>query len=206
VVMITNPRLNQPAPRSGLIRLPVLVLVAVWLLVGCSAREVQDSLAGSTAQRLVTHSIDDLVGNLPEKDFQPLSGQRLYISSHFIASSKLRDYADQRLKVELGRRFNIKVVSEPASADQILTVFYTSLGTDHGHLGFFLPLGFMPGVEEGTRINLVTLEQFHGVAEMYYFLGQGGHEQRGQTLQARTRTDALGLPIITIPISSIDRR
>jgi hypothetical protein len=206
VVTIYNARSTLPALRSGSVRLLVLVLISVWLLAGCSAREVQDSLAGSTAQRLVTHSIDDLVGNLPEQDFLSLTGQRLYISSHFIATDELKDYADQRLVVELARRFNIEVVPRPDIADQILTVFYTSLGTDQGHLGFFLPLGFMPGVEEGTRINLITLEQFHGVAEMYYFLGPGGHEQRGRTLQARTRTDALGLPIITIPISSIDRR
>jgi len=87
----------------------------------------------------------------------------------------------------------------------VLSVFYTSLGTDAGHLGFSIPLGIVPGVGEAVRINLITLEQFHGVAEMYYFLGESGTEMRGRTLQARTRTDAVGLPIITIPISNIDR-
>lgn len=64
----------------------------------------------------------------------------------------------------------------------------------------------MPGLDESTRINLITLDQFHGVAEMYYFLRAAGSEQRGDVLQARTRSDAIGLPIITIPVSSIDRQ
>lgn len=51
-----------------------------------------------------------------------------------------------------------------------------------------------------TTINLVTLDQFHGVAEIYYDSGQHGHEQRSELRQGRVRTDALGLLIITIPI------
>lgn len=175
------------------------------LLFGCAAREIHDSLSGSTAQRLVTHSIDDLMRELPESDFGGLSGQRLFIESAFIEGSPLMQYADRRLATELRGRFDIDVVAERDQADQVLSVFYTSLGTDAGHLGFSIPLGIVPGVGEAVRINLITLEQFHGVAEMYYFLGESGTEMRGRTLQARTRTDAVGLPIITIPISNIDR-
>jgi hypothetical protein len=181
----------------------LLITMIGLLLAGCSARQVQDSLAGSTAQRLVTHAIDNLISALPDEDFRHLTGSRVFISSHFIENPPLRAYADQRMAIELGRRFDIQVVNSALQADQTLTVFYTSLGTDQGLLGFFLPLGFMPGVEEGTRINLITLEQFHGVAELYYYLGEHGHEQRGSRLQSRTRTDALGLPIITIPISNL---
>jgi hypothetical protein len=97
------------------------------------------------------------------------------------------------------------VVDDPLLADLQLQVFYTALGTDHSRKGFVLPIGFIPGVDASTQIDLISLDQFHGVAEMYYFLGPSGSEQRGDVLQARTRTDALGLPIITIPISSIDR-
>ncbi len=182
-----------------------LILLSL-LLTGCAARQVQDSLAGSTAQRLVTHAIDDLVSKLSPDDFEPLRGQQLYINSNFIEYHSLRHYADRRLAVELENRFGIHLAEDRLTADQVLNVFYTSLGTDQGLLGFFIPLGFVPGFEEGTRINLITLEQFHGVAEMYYFLGPAGNGQRSDTIQARTRTDALGLPIITIPITNIDRR
>lgn len=194
-----------PAPdkRHPLVIIAISAAILI-LLAGCSSRQLQDSLVGSTAQRLVTHSIDDLVGNLPESDFAPLSGQRVFLSSHFIEYDDIREYADRRLAVELARRFDIEVVTEPLTADAVLNVFYTSLGTDQGYHGFSLPLGFVPGLDETTRINLVTLEQFHGVAEMYYFIGETGTEQRGKLIQARTRTDALGLPIITIPISNID--
>lgn len=185
------------------IALILAALTTLPVLSGCSARQVQDSLAGSTAQRLVTHAIDDLAGSLPEADFAPLRGSRLVIHSHFVDDSALRHYADQRLAVELSGRFGIEVVENRLAADQALNVFYTSLGTDSGLLGFYLPLGFMPGMNEDTRINLITVEQFHGVAEMYYFLGETGSEQRGATLISRRRTDAIGLPIITIPVSTI---
>ena len=43
-----------------------LVLCLLMLLSACSTREIQNSLTGSTAQRLVTHSIDDLMRLLPD--------------------------------------------------------------------------------------------------------------------------------------------
>jgi hypothetical protein len=41
---------------------------------------------------------------------------------------------------------------------------------------------------------------------MYYFIGPTGTEQRGDVIQARTRSDAIGLPVITIPVSDIRRQ
>ncbi len=175
----------------------------VLVLSACGSRQVEDSLVGSTAQRLVSYAIDDLAMALPEEDFAPLAGQRVVIRSHFIAHGDVRDYADQRLAMELTSRFGIEVVEEPlvaGPADHVLTVFYTSLGTDQDHQGFFLPLGFVPGVDESVRINLITLEQFHGIAEMYYYIDQS---QRSDILQVRKRTDSLGLPIITIPLNTL---
>lgn len=197
------------APEAGrlqaLIRSALITLLVIFLLTGCAARQVQDSLAGATAQRLVTGAIDELAAALPASDFAALRGQNLYLDTHFIADDALRAYADRRLAMELKQRFDINTVAEPLAADASLSVFYTALGTDQGLLGFYLPFGFVPGVAESTRINLITLEQFHGVAEMYYFLDAGNGELlRGQWLQGRTRTDALGLPIITIPISNLD--
>lgn len=162
-------------------------------------------MVGSTAQRLMTYAIDDLVAQLPAEDFEPLRGQRVHLSSHFVERSDLREYADERLAIELARRFDIDIVANPVVAEARINVFYTSLGTDNGLRGFYLPVGYLPGMNETTQVNLITLEQFHGVAEMYYFLGETGSELRGDMLQARMRSDALGLPIITIPISNIDR-
>jgi hypothetical protein len=186
-------------------RLPLILFFAL-LSAACGTRQVQDSLVGATAQQLLTHSIDDLAQRLPAADFAPHAGKRVHISSHFVDRVAVRDYADWRLGVELARRFDMQLVDDPDEADIRLEVFYTALGTDQSSKGFVLPVGFVPGLEESTRIDLITLEQFHGVAEMYYFLGQTGVEHRGDVLQARTRSDALGLPIITIPLDSIDRQ
>lgn len=194
-------RFSQPAMLRVLVAITLLAVLA-----GCGSRQLQDSLTGSTAQRLVTYSIDDLVRELPEADFAEYAGQHLYLQSHFVKHAELQAYADHRLTVELANRFGIEVTDDGAQADVRLTVFYTSLGTDQGFHGFYVPLGFIPGMSETARVNLVTLEQFHGVAEMYYYIGKNGYEKRGQVIQARTRTDALGLPIITLPISTIDRR
>jgi hypothetical protein len=180
------------------------VVLGSLALVGCGSRQVQDSLVGSTAQRLVTHAIDEMIKNLPAEDFEPLRGQTLLLQSHFIERDQARAYADQRLAVELRRRFDIQLTPMSNDAEVTLNVFYTSLATDQGLAGFYLPLGFVPGLDEGTRINLITLEHFHGVAELYYFIGANGSEHRSELLQGRTRTDALGLPIITIPLTTLD--
>ena len=181
---------------------PALVLL---LLSACAARQVQDSLAVSTAQKLVTYSIDDLAAALPEAHFETWAGKTMLLNSSFPAGDAVRAYADTRLSLELERRFDIEVVGDADTADAVLNVFYTSLGTDRDTRGFFLPLGFVPGMEADMRINLLTLEQFQGVAELYYFVGETGTETRGRVIQARTRSDALGLPVITIPINTISR-
>lgn len=179
--------------------------MALLLLTGCAARQVQDSLSGSTAQQLLTYSIDDLAAALPEQDFDAWAGKKMQLESSFLANDDARAYADRRLALELARRFDIDIVSDAESADAVLNVFYTSLGTNRDTKGFFLPLGFVPGLEADMRVNLLTLEQFQGVSELYYFVGETGTETRGRVLRARTHSDALGLPIITIPINNIDR-
>ena len=190
---------NSNQAHWSLARLAALLLILVTL-TACGSRQVQDSLVGSTAQRLVSYAIDDLAGALPRSDFAPLAGQTIYIDSHFIGNADLQAYADRRLAVELTHRFAIEVIDDRLAAGHVLTVFYTSLGTDQDFSGFYLPLGFVPGLEATTRIDLITLQKFHGVAEMYYYLGRNG---RSEMLQSRRRTDALGLPIITIPLSTL---
>ena len=166
---------------------------------------MQDSLIGSTAQRLVTHSIDDLMKQLPESDFETMRGRSVYVESHFVEDSRLKDYADERLALELRRRFGAQLVNNPEEAERVVNVFYTSLATDQSDFGISIPLGFVPGVNETAKINILTLQKFHGISEFYYFAGESGTETRSKTYQAVVRTDALGLPLITIPISNVDR-
>jgi hypothetical protein len=187
-----------------LVRIALTALL-IPLIAGCAARQTQDSLTGATAQRLVSHSVDRLAERLPDGDFEPLAGKRLRIESHFVADPALREYADRRLAIALRRRFGVEVVRGLQEADSVLNVFYTALGTNRDTKGFFLPLGYLPGLDAEYQIDLITLEQFHGVAELYYFVGPTGIEARGPVLQSRTRTEAIGLPIITIPINDVKR-
>lgn len=191
----------------------VVVLVALSL-TGCSTRQLTDNLNGSTAQRLVTHSIDDLMDKLPHEQLLALKGQRVYLETNFPYSSKqkesgdqplVKEYADKRLALALQRQFGAQIVDSKSEADQVMNVFYNSLATDQSDFGFSIPLGFIPGMGQNAKINLITLEKYHGISEMYYFIGATGVEQRSATLQAVVRTDALGLPLITIPLSNLDR-
>ncbi len=111
--------------------------------------------------------------------------------------------AFERLMMALNERFGIRIAVSPLGVDAIVQAFYTSLGTDQELAGFYLPLGVIPGQDTESRINLISLEKFHGVTELYYYLEEGGELTRGPTLLSRTRTDALSLPIVTIPISRL---
>jgi hypothetical protein len=182
-----------------------LLLALLTITTGCSTRDLQDSLNGSTAQRLVTHSIDDLISGIEDEKLDALEGKKVFINSYFLSDSTLKDYADQRLAIELAGRFGAKIVGSQAESNEVMTVFYTSLGTDLDNFGISIPFGYVPGVDESTRLNIITLEKFHGISEMYYYIGETGTENRSKVLQAKVKTDALGLPFITIPLSTIDR-
>lgn len=185
-------------------RLTLLLLICL-ALSACSTRDLQDSLSGSTSQRLVAHSIDDMIRSIEDKKLEELKGKKVYINSYFLKDSALKNYADKRLAVELQSRFGINVVNSQEESDQVMTTFYTSLGTDLDNFGISIPFGYVPGVAENTQLNIITLEKFHGIAEMYYYIGETGSENRSRVLQAKVKTDALGLPFITIPLSNIDR-
>ena len=183
----------------------VVAALFVVALAGCAARQAGDTLEGATAQRLVSFGIDDLSAELPDEDFRPWADRALYIESHALAGDAVRHYADARIALALESRYGIERAGTREAADGVLRVFYTSLGTSRDTQGVFLPLGYVPGLDSDSRINILTLEQFHGLAEMYYFVGETGTEVRGEIIGARTRTDAIGLPIATIPLSDIER-
>ncbi|MDX1453516.1 MAG: hypothetical protein R3183_13230 [Oleiphilaceae bacterium] len=183
----------------------ILLIASIVLLTACSTREIQSSLTGSTAQRLVTHSIDDIVRLLPDEPFSGWRGETLYLQSYFLHDSSIKAYADERLKQELTQRFGLQITKEPKLAQHTMSVFYTSLATDKDTFGLTIPLGYVPGFDDSTKLNILSLEKFHGIAELYYFVGDRNGETRHPTLQSKVKTDALGLPFITIPLSNLDR-
>jgi F420-0:gamma-glutamyl ligase-like protein len=81
---------------------------------------------------------------LPESDFETMRGRSVYVESHFVEDSRLKDYADERLALELRRRFGAQLVANPEEAERVVNVFYTSLATDQSDFGISIPLGFVP--------------------------------------------------------------
>tara|TARA_R110002167_G_scaffold288906_3_gene493913 strand:+ start:715 stop:1323 length:609 start_codon:yes stop_codon:yes gene_type:complete len=183
----------------------IVIFLAASIISACSTRDVQSELNGSTSQRLISHSIDDLVTKLNDPHLDDLKDKKVYLNSYFIENNKFKDYADHRLSLELQSRFGAIVVDSQTESDQVMTVFYTSLATDFDNFGISIPFGYVPGVDDSARLNILTLEKFHGVSEMYYYVGPTGTENRSKVIHAKVKTDALGLPFITIPLSSVDR-
>ena len=183
----------------------LLIVIGVYLTTACSTRDVQSELNGSTAQRLISHSIDDLISKISDENLVNLKGQKLFINSYFMDSNQFKDYADHRLALELNSRFGAIIVDSQSESEQVMTVFYTSLATDFDSFGISIPFGYIPGVDESTKLNILTLEKFHGISEMYYYVGPTGTENRSKVIHAKVKTDALGSPFITIPLSNIDR-
>jgi hypothetical protein len=181
------------------------IFLSCIILAACSTRDLQDTFAGSTSQRLVSHSIDDLVSGLSDPYLDQLKNKKVFLNSYFLSDSSLKNYADERLSIELAGRFGAKVVKTQADSESVMTVFYTSLGTDIDSFGISIPLGYVPGIDDSTKLNIITLEKFHGISELYYYIGETGHEHRSKVIQAKVKTDALGLPFITIPLSNVDR-
>ncbi len=183
----------------------LFVSLLLSFITACSTRDIQDALDGSTSQRLLSHSIDDMVRKIGGEKLDAMAGKKVFINSYFMEASPFKAYADERLAVELQSRFKAEVVDTQADSEEVMTVFYTSLGTDFDNFGISIPFGYIPGVDESTKLNIITLEKFHGIAEMYYFIGPTGTEHRSDVIQAVVKTDALGLPFITIPLSTVDR-
>ncbi len=176
------------------------------LLTACSTRQTQDKFQGSTEQRLVTHSINQLMSGLPEKPLDALFGQKVFLQSHFIKRDALVNYATSRLKAEVNRRSHPKWVSTASEADYIMDVFFTSLGTDQDSFGLSIPLPVQGDGTAPAKVAILSLEMFHGISEMYLYLTRVADNNVAilPVRKVEVRTDKLATPIITIPLNTMD--
>ena len=176
------------------------------ILVGCSTRQVDDKFEGSTEQRLVTHSINDLMKKLPEKPIDEIKGKKIVLQTHFIKSGAVVDYATSRLKAELNLRYHPQWVKDSTKADYSLDVYFTSLGTDQDSLGFSLPLPVQGQGTSPAKISILNFEMFHGISEMYLYLTDLSDNKISTIplVKSEVRTDKLATPVITIPIGSMN--
>lgn len=177
----------------------------IVMITACSTRQAIDNLAGSTEQRLITHSIDKLMKALPEDDFNKLADKNVYFESQFIKADALTDYANSRFLVELEQNFNCTIVKQRDEADFNVKVFFTSLGTDQDSAGFTIPPFSIPGISGSVKIDLLALDMYHGISELYYYIFDNTSKigLRGEKIKAVIRTDKLATPIISIPISTL---
>jgi hypothetical protein len=143
---------------------------------------------------------------LPEKDFLPLKEQAIYLECHFIENNTSLKYAKKRLELELMEKYQITLSSDPESADKILHVFFNAIGTDQDNFGLKTPDFIVPGAASSIGIDILTLDMYHGVSELYYYIIDQNEELivRGEKIRSTIRTDKLALPIISIPINTLD--
>lgn len=180
----------------------LLVLVFLW---ACSTRQISDRYSGATEQRLASHSLNDLMEKLPKEDFSAIEGKTVFIECHFLNKIEPVDYARQRFILELIDTYNCRRTEVESNADIKLQVFFTAIGTDLDKFGFSVPELIVPGAGVLSSIDVIALEMFHGVSEMYYYFldRQNNIIARGEPIKAIVRNDTLKLPIISIPINTV---
>ena len=182
----------------------VLVLSAL-VLAGCSTRQVTTPLEGSTAQRLVTFSLDKFIEELAEEpEISALEGKTIHLGVYFLKDHQLIDYATRLLSAQLQIIHDVTIADADESAEFEVDVFFNALGTDSDDFGLSIPtLGFAT-TPDGT-INILALDMFHGITEGYAIIqADSGSIVKTERLLARIRRDNVSTPILDFPINQID--
>jgi hypothetical protein len=181
-------------------------ILGAALLSACASHGLNDKYRGATEQRLVTHSVDRLVQRLPEKDFSSLAGVPVHLTCHFLENADLNAFVRARLALELRQKYGVLLVQAPEQADIRLHFFFNAIGTDQDTVGFKTPEFIVPGTAAMVSIDIITLERFHGVSELYYYIEDAGRGtiHRGEKVKQVVRSDRLSLPLISIPLSNFE--
>ncbi len=190
----------------SLVKKIVFIVAISSLLAACSTRQTLDKFQGSTEQRLVTHSINQLMNDLPEAPLKDVADKKVFLQTHFIKTGALFDYATSRLKAEVNQRWNPVWVDSKAESDYLLEVFFTSLGTDQDSFGLSIPLPLQGEGTEPAKLTILSFEMFHGISEMYLYLTDLSDNKVASlpTRKVEVRTDKIATPIITIPVNTMD--
>lgn len=186
----------------------VMLIGTLFFCPACATREVRDDFAGATAQRLATYSLDHLMEKLPQADLSRLSGKTVFLESHFVLENRdpsLAAYAKRRLELALLKQSRCRLTERPEDADRRLVVFFTSIGTDREKAGFTTPEFLLPGFAGTTRIDLLSLDMYHGISELYYYILDENNQVLAQSdkIKSVVRTDKIALPIVSIPVSNL---
>lgn len=193
--------------KSKMTRQLLASIAVLFLLTACSTRETADKYRGSTSQRLVTYSINDLMQQIPEDNFQDYGDKSVYVRTHFLQNNQVLRYADQRLNLELQSRFNLNLTDELEQADYELDFFFTSLGTDSDAFGLTVPI-FWVSTDGGElpTLDILAVRMYHGVSEMYYYSTDRntGTVKAFDSLVARAKTDKFSTPFFSFPLDDLN--
>lgn len=183
-----------------------MIVLALSMLSACATRGLHDKYRGATEQRLVSRSIDRLAQALPATDFAPLSDEPVRMICHFLENSDTAAYAEARLAMALRETHGAALVDEADDARFRVHFFFSTIGTDQDSLGIKTPDFIIPGSPAPASFSILSLEMFHGIAELYYYIEDIEKRtlRRGGRIKQVVRTDRLALPLLSVPITTLD--
>lgn len=181
-----------------------ILICLMALTSACSTRQAHDSFSGSTAQRLVTHSIQKLAEKIDQADIDFMQGQPVHLKSHFVLDNQNLKYAHEYFSLELRRQFDVRIVDIEQAA-YIIDLFFSSLGTDQDTFGFAIPLVNLNDPSETLSFDILAIDMYHGVSEAKMFITNVAEDsiETRKKLLARVRTDEVSTPIFSFPLSTL---
>lgn len=184
----------------------LIFLLSITILSGCSTRQEGPNFRGSTEQRLVTYSINEMLTLINNSDLELLENKMVFLKSHFVVDNQVLHYAHQRLKMELAQRLQAQLVNNANEADYQLDMFFTSLGTDRDSSGLSIPIVNLSDPEQSTLIPLLAVDMYHGIAEGYFYITnlKSSEIVKKGKIHSRVRSDKFSTPFFSFPISNID--
>ncbi|MGQ7844520.1 hypothetical protein ACUNV4_08595 [Granulosicoccus sp. 3-233] len=181
-----------------------VALLSACVLAGCSTRQVSTTLEGSTAQRLVTYSLDQFIEDLTaQPEITALEGKTVHLGVHFLSDHPLMGYATRLIAAQLNMSNDIRVAAPADPVEYELDVFFNSMGTDSDDFGLSVPsFGLVASAES---INILALDMYHGVTEGYAIVKTtaDGSLQQTERVLARIRKDNVSTPVIDFPLNQV---
>jgi hypothetical protein len=134
-----------------------VAMLSACVLASCSTRQVSLTLEGSTAQRLVTYSLDQFI------EISVIKGKTVRLGVYFLDDHPLMDYATRLIAARLNLVHGIKMAALEDTSEFEVDVFFNSVGTDSDDFGLSVPtFGLVP---TSDSINILALDMYHGITE-----------------------------------------
>lgn len=186
-------------------RFLVIALLSSIVISGCSTRQIVDPLAGSTAQRLVTYSLNQFIEELmTQPEIAEMRGESVGLGIHFLSEHPLLEYATRLITAQMQLTHDIKVAAPDESPTISLDVFFNSIGTDSDTFGLSIPTLGVGGLADS--IDILALDMYHGITEGYAIVtsADSGSIQKTDRVLARIRQDKVSTPVIDFSLNQLE--